>query len=218
MKIRAIYYIAAGLALALTVSVCDGLKTVDKYSKLTGQYEEALKAQKALVAEKDKAIVVQQAAIAELDKKLYTSAQVIGQMTTAIGQAQASEAAAAAESAKLKADVQPVIDANPKLKAFVFSLESRLAQKDGIILTLEARDVERVKQIAAWQGKYDAQVVISESWKAQYEGANRLLTISADLNKSLIRKVKTQTILGNIKTGAVVAAAGYIIFNAIKGK
>jgi hypothetical protein len=205
MKIKLIYFVVLGLALALTISVCDGLRYKEKTSVLIGNLEQVLIQERLNAAEQDKIIAAKNIVIAEQDKKLITSAQVIGHMTKAIGQKDAELDKIRGTWSILSAECQ-------------FKLHELDDTWGGKYRLLEGVVVEKDKQITAWAGKYDAQVVISDAWKAKFEGAQRLLTISASVNKSLIRKVKTQAIIGNIKTGAVVAAAGYIIFNAIKGK
>jgi hypothetical protein len=205
MKIKPIYLIALGLALALTVSVCKGLKTTDKYSKLVGQYEEAARVAAADAKLKDALIAEKVKVIAALDKKIADSTIEIGQLTNLIGQRDVELDRIRYTWANLSVECQA------KLHELDATWSAKFSLLEGVV-------AEQDKQISAWAGKYDAQITISESWKAKYEGANRLLTISQALNKSLTRKVKTGAIIGNIKTGAVVAAAGWIIFNAIKGK
>ena len=238
MKPRAIYYIAAGLALALTISVCDGLRYKDKTSVLIGREQEATAALQVVNAEAVKEKAALQAVIAERDKRLVTSAQVIGQMTTAIGQAQAGEAAASAESAKLKAEVQPVIDANPKLKAFILSLESRLTQKDGIIAGQATVILQLgVPTLTGYENgvpvfsypegsvthSLNAQRIaekgIAAGFEKQLRQTEALLTIRTALNKSLTRKVKISGIVGNLKTGAILGLLGaYVVYDKLKGK
>jgi len=205
MKIKLIYFVVLGLALALTISVCDGLRYKDKTSVRIGNLEQALTQERLNVAEQDKIIAAKNIVIAELDKKLYTSEQVIGHMTTAIGQRDRELGEIRGTWSKLSTECQF------KLRELDNVWSAKFTLLEGIV-------VEKDKQITAWAGKHDAQVAISDAWKAKYEGSQRLLSISMGLNKSLIRKVRTQAILGNIKTGAVVAAAGYIILNAIKVK
>ena len=205
MKIKLIYFVVLGLALALTISVCDGLRYKDKTSVRIGNLEQAITQERVIVAEKDKIIAAQNIVIAEQDKKLYTSEQVIGHMTTAIGQKDRELADIRGTWANLSTECR-------------FKLRELDDTWGGKYRLLEGVVVEKDKQLLSWANKFAAQVVISDAWKAKYEGANRLLTISQSVIKGLARKVKTQAIIGNIKTGAVVAAAGYIIFNAIKGK
>ena len=205
MKIKPSYVIIAALVVAVVILSVVLSKTIDKTSVRIGNLEQAITQERVIVAEQDKIIAAKNIVIAEQDKKLYTSEQVIGHMTTAIGQKDRELADIRGTWANLSTECR-------------FKLRELDDTWGGKYRLLEGVVVEKDKQLLSWANKFAAQVVISDAWKAKYEGANRLLTISQSVNKSLIRKVKTQAILGNIKTGAVVAAAGYIIFNAIKGK
>jgi len=205
MKIKPSYVIIAALVVAVVILSVVLSKTIDKTSVRIGNLEQAITQERVIVAEKDKIIAAQNIVIAEQDKKLYTSEQVIGHMTTAIGQRDRELGEIRGTWSKLSTECQF------KLRELDNVWSAKFTLLEGIV-------VEKDKQITAWAGKHDAQVAISDAWKAKYEGSQRLLSISMGLNKSLIRKVRTQAILGNIKTGAVVAAAGYIILNAIKVK
>ena len=205
MKIKAVHWIILGLILALTISVCDGLRYKDKTSVRIGNLEQALTQERLNVAEKDKIIITSQQVIAAKTKEVADSTIEIGHMTTAIGQRDRELGEIRGTWSKLSTECQF------KLRELDNVWSAKFTLLEGIV-------VEKDKQITAWAGKHDAQVAISDAWKAKYEGSQRLLSISMGLNKSLIRKVRTQAILGNIKTGAVVAAAGYIILNAIKVK
>jgi hypothetical protein len=211
MKIKPLHWVILGLALALTVSVCDGLRYKDKTSVLIGRAEEANAALQVLVAEKGKVIVAQDKIIAAKTKEI---ADIIAQS----GQPSPSEVEKDKTIAALKKKNAELAAAGDYKAAYEGAQAEIRAWSDKFTLA-EARHAGDIFSLnASWQGKYAAQVVISESWKAQCEGANRLLSISQALNKSLAIKVKKQAIIGNLKTGAVVAAAGWIIFSAIKGK
>ena len=193
MKTKPSYVIIAALVVAVVILSVVLSKTIDKTSVLIGNLEQVLIQERLNAAEQDKIIAAKNIVIAEQDKKLITSAQVIGHMTKAIGQKDAELDKIRGTWSILSAECQ-------------FKLHELDDTWGGKYRLLEGVVVEKDKQITAWAGKYDAQVVISDSWKAKCEGANRLLTISQSVNKSLIRKVKTQAILGNLKMGAIIAA------------
>jgi len=199
MKIKLIYFVVLGLALALTISVCDGLRYKDKTSVRIGNLEQALTQERLNVAEKDKIIITSQQVIAAKTKEI---ADIIAQS----GQPSPSEVAKDATIADLKKKNAELAAAGDYKAAYEGAQAEIRAWSEKFTLaeTRHAKDIFSLN--ASWQGKYDAQVVISDSWKAKCEGANRLLTISQSVNKSLIRKVKTQAIIGNLKMGAIIAA------------
>jgi hypothetical protein len=69
--------------------------------------------------------------------------------------------------------------------------------------------------IAAWSAKFDAQAVISETWKAAYDNEHRLRALSEDLNKSLEHQGKVSRLYGKLTTAGLAAAGVYLIINAI---
>lgn len=237
MKIKPVYWVVLALALAFGVAVCDGLRLRDKYSIVVGNMQTEKITQEKLVATKDALISATQADNKKLIGKNLDLVNKMGQTTSAIGQARVSEAAAKAESDKFKTEVQPVIDANPKLKEFVGGLEARLVQKDGIItqqdaliLTLGVPKLEGfVNGIPIFSypeksvtGNLDkmrlGEIGIGESWKAKFEGENRLRTLAEKGWKASERKLKWTRVLSNIKTGLILAAVAAVGYEELKGK
>jgi len=210
MKVRPIYWVALGLALALTVAVIDGLRLHDKYSIAIGKYEEALTQERV----NGKALTIQIAQMTETvgqkDKEIAEKVETIGHMTNAIGRKDANLEALGQKLKQLEISGDlPAQVANLKeqVKAWSdkFSLaQTVIAEKDAII--------------ADGSAKYDAQVTISESWKQKYEGETRLRTLAEKGWKASERKLRWTRIVGNVKTGLVLAAAGYVGYSALKGK
>jgi hypothetical protein len=211
VKIKPSYIVIAALAVAVMVLCVALAKTTDKSSVLIGRAEEANAALQAVVAEASKTIAAQGLVIAAKTKEIADIIAQSGQPSPSEVEKDKAIVALKKKNAELAAagDYKAAYEgAQAEIRAW--------SEKFTLAETRHAQDIFNLN--ASWQGKYDAQVVIGDAWKQKCEGANRLLTISTALNKSLVRKVKTQAIIGNLKTGAVVAAAGWIIFNAIKGK
>jgi len=210
MKIKPIHWITLALALAFGIAVCDGLCLHNKASVAAGKYEEALtqervngKALTLQIAKANEIVGQQNTIIAERDK-------AIGQMTNAIGQ----------RDADLTELVQKMhgLEANGDLSAQVANLKEQVAVWSSKFTLAQAVIAEKDKVIAAWAAKFDAQVTISEAWKAKYDAGCRLLQLATQGWKASERKLRWTRVMGNVKSGLVLAAAGYIIFNAIKGK
>ena len=210
MKIKPVYWIALALALALTVAVCDGLRLHDKYSVAIGKYEEALTQERV----NGKALTIQIAQMTETvgqrDKEIAEKVETIGHMTNAIGRKDANLEALGQKLKQLEISGDlPAQVANLKeqVKAWSdkFSLaQTVIAEKDAII--------------ADWTIKYDAQVTISESWKQKYEGETRLRTLAEKGWKVAERKLKWTRIVGNLKTGLILAAVAAVGYEELKGK
>ena len=210
MKVKPVYWIALGLALALTVAVCDGLRLHDKYSIAIGKYEEALTQERVSGKALTTQIAQMTAIVGEKDKLIAEKNEVIGHMTNAIGRKDANLEALGQKLKQLETSGDlPAQVANLKEQVKAWSekftlAQSVIAEKDAII--------------ADWTIKYDAQVTISESWKQKYEGETRLRTLAEKGWKASERKLRWTRIVGNVKTGLVLAAAGYVGYSALKGK
>jgi SMC interacting uncharacterized protein involved in chromosome segregation len=78
------------------------------------------------------------------------------------------------ENRELRTEVQPVIDANPQLKAFVANLDLTIATQKKVIFTLK-------EQVGTWmdaytnsEGKYQTEKKISLEYKGLWEGEKGL--------------------------------------------
>ena len=88
--------------------------------------------------------------------------------------ARAHAAALEAQAGPLLAEVQPVLDANPRVKELVMNLLAQVASGKDQVFTLS-------KQVETWKGayvnsekKYQAQLKISETYKVLWEGEKGL--------------------------------------------
>jgi chromosome segregation ATPase len=209
MMIRRIYLITLALALALGIAVCDGLRIRDKASVVAGQYEEALTQARV----NDAALTLQIAKMTEIvgqaNKEIAEKNAAIGHMTTAIGQ----------KDSDLTQLVQKLheLEVNGDLPAQVANLKAQIAAWSSKFTLAQAVIAEKDKVISAWAAKYDAQVVISESWKAKYDAECRIRHLAEQGWKASERKLRWTRVMSNIKSGAILAAAGYLGLKAIKG-
>ena len=198
------HWIILGLAVALTVAVCDGLRTQDKYSIVVGQLEEAVKAANALNAEKDKVIEQAAAQIVELDKKLDSSAQVISGLNGDIAVKDKNLAAMRESWAGLDAECQ----------AKLHELDAKWSEK---FTLLESVVAEKDAQIASWKGKFDAEVQISDAWKTKYEAQERIASLSGEALKLANRKLRRSQIISNVEKIGLGLLGAYVVYDNLKG-
>jgi chromosome segregation ATPase len=201
-------YAGAGLAVIIAfIAFSRACKLDDAYSRLEGRYQEALRIARIDAEILNQTIAEKEKAIAVLDKKLVTSSQVITDLNTGIGKKSQELEALDAKLATAQSDSErvPVLTAQVKAWAEKFNLaEQSIAEKD--------------KQIAAWESKFNAQVEISAAWKQQFENEARLHGLSRDELSALKSKLRATRLMGTVKSGLVLAAVGYIGYQAIKGK
>jgi len=204
---RALPWIALALVLMLGVAVCDGLRTRDKYSVLIGQKDEALRARDAVIAEKDKQITAANGTIAVQTSKINALLESAALPTEAEKAKDAKIKALDKQLASAKTDAEKV----PVLEGLVAEWQGKFT------LSEQRRKDELTALNREWQVKYDAQIQISDSWKDKYEAEHRVLGLSEKALASANRKVKQSQIFSNVKTGALVGAAVYIIADALNG-
>ena len=205
MKIKPVYWIALALALALAVAVCDGLRIRDKASVVAGRYQEAAAIDEADAKLKDALIAKQNTIIGQKNKEIAEKNEVIGQKTNAIGQKDKELDKIRGTWSTLSADCQTRLRELDTTWAQKFSLsEAIIAEKD--------------KVISAWAAKFNAQVVISESWKAKYDAECRLLQLATQGWNVAERKLRWTRVMSTVKSGLIVGCLGYIGYSVIKGK
>jgi len=209
MKIRPVYWIALGLALALTVAVCDGLRLHDKYSIAIGKYEEALTQERVNGKALTTQIAQMTAIVGQKDKEIAERDKAIGQMTNAIGQ---KDANLEALGQKLKQ-----LEISGDLPAQVANLKEQVRAWSDKFSLAQAVIAEKDAIIADWAAKYDAQVTISESWKQKYEGETRLRTLAEKGWKASERKLRWARIGSNIEKLVILGLGAKVAVDALKG-
>jgi hypothetical protein len=202
---KKIHWIALALAIAFGIAVCDGLRIRDKASVVVGRYQEAAAIAEADAKIKDALIAKQNTIIGQKDKEIAEKIKIIGQKTNAIGQKDKELDKIRGTWPKLSADC----------RAKLLELDNTWAQKFSLS---EAIIAEKDKVISAWAVKFNAQVVISESWKAKYDAECRLLQLATQGWKVAERKLRWTRVMSTVKSGLIVGTLGYIGYSAIKGK
>ena len=209
MKVKPIYWVALGLALALTVAVCDGLRLHDKYSIAIGKYEEALTQERVSGKALTTQIAQMTAIVGEKDKLIAEKNEVIGHMTNAIGRKDANLEALGQKLKQLETSGDlPAQVANLKEQVKAWSekftlAQSVIAEKDAII--------------ADWSAKYSAQVTIGDMWKQKYEGETRLRTLAEKGWKASERKLRWARIGSNIEKLVILGLGAKVAVDALKG-
>ena len=210
---------ATTVALVAALAVCSfflakSCRDAGQYDKLKAQYEEYKK-----VAEADNYLAHQR--IAELEEiqnnlqgEIDSSNTVIAQYESSIEQLKHNVGAANAATEKLRTEVQPVLDQNPKVAELVASLDATIVlqgslveEQDGMIKMLKSR-------ITLGDERFNNQVQISEEWKSMYEREHTLRVQAEDLFKSCEHAKKTNKMWGNVKAVAVGVAVGVVV-NAV---
>ncbi len=195
------------IIILFTLSMVRSCRIEDNYSKLKGAYEEYRRIVEADAKIKDALIAQQISAIAELDKKIDTSEQVIGHVSNAIGQKNTDLLNLEKSLTQAKTDAERV----PILTSMVETWSAKYAHLESVVS-------EKDKQLAAWGGKFDAQIQISDAWKAKYEAEHALRLSGETLNKALEGKYRRAKMVSSVKNVALIALAGVATYQFVKGK
>ena len=181
----------------------------DKNSVLHGQLGEAKNIAEADAKLKDALIAKQKVIIGQRDKEIAEKTETIGHMTNDIGQ----------KDSDLTQLVQKLhgLEAVGDLAAQVANLKEQIAVWSSKFSLAQEVIAEKDKVIAAWAAKFNAQVVISESWKAKYDAECRLSQLATQGWKVAERKLRWTRVMSNVKSGLIVGCLTYLGYSALKG-
>lgn len=107
-------------------------------------------------------------------------------------EAEAQAAASKEESERLRQEVQPVIDANPQLKAYVNSLNLTIFNYENEIKALRFSLVKFQEKEQLYLQTIQNQMEIIESWKRDYEKLQGLATLYKDSFDKSQRNLKKE--------------------------
>lgn len=177
------------------------------------QYDRDVEAQEARVAavvkdsaEKDKVIAAEQA-------KARAAREERARLEVELGKQHQEDAALAGENGRLKTELQPVIDANPKLRELIRNYDLRLFNKDAQIFNLtQQRDQARTEAKANFDS-YLAAASQAASWKTSFQDEHKQRLNGDALRLDLERKYKTSKFWAAVgKWGPPIAGAlGYAL-------
>jgi hypothetical protein len=207
--------VVAGFALALFFflraghlsKINAGLKAAyDHQSELNSAAAEAFDKERAAWA-RDRAIYVDAAAHAT------TRA---AELTAQIQKTKTAAAEISAEAEKLRAQVQPAIDANPELKKYVGFILAGSAKKDEIIAQLEARDAQRIVAIAQLGLDISSWKLEAGSWRTQYMDEKSLNAIGEKRISALTMSLRVEKLKWGLK-GLAIGVAVPVAYLLIRG-
>jgi len=128
-----------------------------------------------------------------------------------IAQKDRENAIIADENEQMRTEIQPVLDANPKVAQFVANLESMVVNYKEIVFTFQ-EEVKNYKGIVfSLTEKYNAQARISEEYKLQLDQVKSLLDKEKTLTSlqgKMIQKVRRQRNGIGVLSVAVLAGIG----------
>lgn len=169
----------------------------DTIAKKNEEVKVAHEREEALRQEKDEEI-------ATLRGEIDSTNTVLSRYVERARKAEASAAARAEENERLRAEVQPVIDANPKLRSYIDNLHIEISDYKDTITNLRAALGQAQEREALYLKQTLALQETIESWKRQYENERGFRTaLESAFAQSQIALRKEQA-----KRKWIAAAAG----------
>lgn len=161
--------ILAGAALGYFVPSCRDSKlkreNADLKAQITEQTLEVEALEKTHSAERD-ALLEQ---IGGLQGNIDSLMTVNAELETQLSDEQVTGAQIGAQVNALVTEVQPVLDANPRVKELVLTLMAQVANKDSQIFTLSSQKKNLQDALVSSGQKFQAQLKITDTYKADWE-------------------------------------------------
>jgi uncharacterized coiled-coil protein SlyX len=151
-------------------------KAKAEYAALKQASEQYKAEQKQVLLRAEEMIAELNAGIAERAVAIAAKQGEINALLADVRDSQAATGGLRAANRKLREDAQAAIAANPTLQALIRNFDLTIGTQEKTISdllgTIELKDsiiAEKDGQLANWKAKHEAQVIISETWKAGYE-------------------------------------------------
>ena len=202
------------LAIALVVSLVfldRSCRHNKSYKERMRQYEEAVNivtADNGMARQRIKELEEIQG---NLHGEIDSANTIISQHEVTIEQLRGKVNVANANTAKLRTEVQPVLDQNPKVAELVASLDNTILSQAALIGKQDELIVALKSRIVLDDERFSNQVQISDEWKAMYDREHALRVQAEDLFKSCEHSKKVNNLWGNVKAVAVGVAAGVVV-------
>jgi hypothetical protein len=148
---------------------------------------------------------------AELMGEIDSQNTVIASLDTTISTLKGKVKDANATTEKLRTEVQPVLDANPKVAELVASLDAGILLRDKVIVEQEELVKGLKVRIDLGDQRFNNQVEISDSWKKMYENEHSLRLQAEGLFKACVHSRAKSKLWGNVKAVAVGVVAGVAV-------
>lgn len=203
-KLRRYVYLAGGiLVLYVLARLWAAIPTYD--SKKLGEFAAAkvayAKMSKQLLKENDSLTV----RIAEKDKQLADKVATIGRKDVIVGGLNGKLVTLQAEYETLKDCPSRLVN----LTLQVTNLEDTIKVKDGIISDKD----DMIFTLTAQKGDYKK---IADNYKAMLDAKIAEAEACDAVRKQVARDLKIKQLTGTVKTGIIIGAAGYLLYNALK--
>ncbi len=213
MNIPKKYLVGGIIAISILVSIlflraCD---IEDGYSRLQGEYN-VLRADMEMRAK-------EYAEIRDgLEHQIGDLTKKIGDLLANRGKPTEAEKVKDKTIAALQADLEKWKKLGDCPKA-LGAAERAIVQWSEKFTLAEDRHLKTITELnGVWEQKFNTQVKITVSYKSELESALRVIDAGEGVNAALKWDLRKARLVGTVKSGLIVAAGGYLIYNLLKGK
>jgi hypothetical protein len=202
--------VIAGLCLASLFLLSRDCGLTEKYKLARDDYNELKK-----ITDADHALSL---------SRIEELTQAVGQANETIVQKEADIAVKNAKILVLSSRLDELIDNEPpttpdiEAMPIVVNLRGRVAKLTEMFTLSQDVVSLQAEEITALKGKCIALESIGDEWKKSYEKEHILRVQAEGLFKNLERRVKSQGLLGKVKSAVIVGAAGYVAYSILKKK
>lgn len=206
MNKRFIPWVVCGVLILGVIII--GYKACNLYDELSvqkGKYEAYRTVAKADYGKALAVIADQGKVIAEKDKEIAVQKEAVFKKGEQIAAMNKTLSALEKEYAGLSNDLLKI----DNLEKQVAGWKGQFSLAQGVI-----SDQEKI--IAAWEVKFNAQVKISDEYRAALDKQVALNDVAQDLIKGLESKARAARFKANLTTVAAVAVGGYALYRTLK--
>jgi chromosome segregation ATPase len=86
----------------------------------------------------------------------------------------------------------------------------------GKVSLLEGQVADYQDRERAWSDKFNGAMSMAESYRKMYNNSLPVIESLEDLNAALKRDILRRKIMGTVKSGIILAAAGWVLYSAVK--
>jgi hypothetical protein len=200
--------IAAAAVILLALAGYRACNLTDDYSELKGQYKTYVSLAEAQARARNERVNALSAMASAQNRVIEERDATIAAKQGQVVSGNKKLADLEAEFATLGQDKDAKI---VNLQAQVATLKANITLAYSIISDKDAI-------IGAWGAKFDAQVKITDEWVRAYNDEHKLRLMSESLVSSCEKRLKASRFASGAKNIVIVAAGGWLAYNAIRGK
>lgn len=207
------------LELVILVGAAALLLTYHQASKKIDQLNTALQDQTKKTLEAHTARAEERAKLEE-EIGILRGAVDSANFQASLRQQEAEEALARAaqrdrEIAKLQREVEPIIQKNPALRAYIDQLYAKISDQEKALFSLAQKDVDRLTVIDRLEKQIVKEREIALTWRKQFEAEQSLRIAAESAFQTCRRSLNRQRLTSKVGIAAALVAGGLTLASLV---